>query len=77
VLSDIAAHREVAGDAAWFAAATDPDEFAASITGLLADADLRRALTLRGMTRARAFSWRETARRTLRVYERTASGTMR
>ena len=76
VASDIAAHREVAGVAACFAPVTDTDAFADAITSLLNERDRRTALAERGTARAGEFSWRETARRTLRVYERAAAGTV-
>ena len=57
-----AALREVAGDAAVFAA---PDELAAGIRTALAD---RERLVAAGLERARGFTWDETARLTLDVY---------
>jgi glycosyltransferase involved in cell wall biosynthesis len=54
--------REVAGDAAVFAA---PDELAAGIRRAL---DERDRLVAAGLERARRFTWEETARRTLAVY---------
>jgi glycosyltransferase involved in cell wall biosynthesis len=57
-----AALREVAGDAAVFAA---PEELAAGIRTALAD---RERLVAAGLERARSFTWDETARRTLEVY---------
>ena len=57
-----AALREVAGDAAVFAA---PDELAAGIRTALAD---RERLVAAGLERARGFTWDETARLTLEVY---------
>jgi glycosyltransferase involved in cell wall biosynthesis len=54
--------REVAGDAAVFA---EPADFAAAVTRAIADRD---RLAAAGLERARAFSWRETARRTAEVY---------
>jgi glycosyltransferase involved in cell wall biosynthesis len=66
--SDIAAHREVAGDAALLAAPDDPAELASRIIKVLDDGDLRATLEVAGRARAERFSWRETARRTLRVY---------
>jgi glycosyltransferase involved in cell wall biosynthesis len=54
--------REVAGDAAVFA---EPDDFAAAVSRAIADRDRLRTA---GIERARAFSWRETARRTAAVY---------
>ena len=47
---------EVAGDAALFAPATDPDGLAAQCRALLVDEDLRRRLAERGQARAGSFS---------------------
>jgi glycosyltransferase involved in cell wall biosynthesis len=57
-----AALREVAGDAAVFAA---PADLPAAIRRALADRD---RLSAAGLERARAFTWEETARRTAAVY---------
>jgi glycosyltransferase involved in cell wall biosynthesis len=54
--------REVAGDAAIFA---EVDDFAAAVSRAIAE---RGRLRTAGIERARAFSWRETARRTAEVY---------
>jgi glycosyltransferase involved in cell wall biosynthesis len=54
--------REVAGDAAVYA---EPSELAAAVRRALAERERLRAA---GLERARAFSWEETARRTLAVY---------
>ena len=74
VVSDIDAHREVAGATAFYGDPADPSSFAAGIVRLLEDADARIELARIGHERAREFSWQETARRTLRAYERAASG---
>jgi glycosyltransferase involved in cell wall biosynthesis len=62
VATDDAAVREVAGDAAVYAPAA---ELAGAVRAALADRD---RLVAAGLERARAFSWQETARRTLDVY---------
>jgi glycosyltransferase involved in cell wall biosynthesis len=54
--------REVAGGAVVFA---EPADFAAAVTRAIAE---RERLAAAGLERARAFSWRETARRTADVY---------
>ena len=61
VVSDDAALREVAGDAAVY---SDGD-LAEAVRTALADRD---RLVAAGLERAKAFSWEETARRTLDVY---------
>jgi glycosyltransferase involved in cell wall biosynthesis len=65
VASRVGAIPEVAGEAAVLVEPGDPSALAAGIERALAD---RERLVLAGLERARAFSWRETARRTLEVY---------
>lgn len=72
VASDIAAHREVAGDAALYSLPDDPEALAAQILRLLDDTGLRDSLAASSRDRAAAFGWGETARRTLRVYAAAA-----
>jgi alpha-1,3-rhamnosyl/mannosyltransferase len=67
VATDDAAVREVAGDAAVYA---PRDELGAAVGRALAD---REQLAAAGLERARAFSWAETARRTLDVYREVLS----
>lgn len=74
VASDIGAHREVAVDSAIYVDPTDVESIASSVSDLLGDSDAREHLAITGRCRAERFSWRETARRTLRVYESVASG---
>lgn len=68
VLSRITAFTEIAGDAALYFTAGDPDDLAGVLVALLADESRRATLTERGLTRARAFSWTKTAELTARVY---------
>ncbi len=70
VISDAAALLEVAGTAAVTFPATDATALASAMSGLLADAGLRRTLSLAGRERARQFTWTQTAAGTLAVYER-------
>ena len=60
---------EIAGDAALFAEALDEKDLARQMERGLTDKDLRLELADKGLKRARSFSWAETARRTLAVYE--------
>jgi glycosyltransferase involved in cell wall biosynthesis len=60
---------EVVGDAGLTVDPTDAEALAAALLRLLVDADLRAELSERGLRQARRFSWRETAARTLAVYE--------
>jgi alpha-1,3-rhamnosyl/mannosyltransferase len=61
LLSDLPVLREVAGDAALFAPASDPEAWAAALERLLADESLRRDLAARGSARVAAFDWRRAA----------------
>lgn len=53
---------------------TDADALAEAMLRLLSDAELRAELRRRGLARARCFSWRTTAERTLEVYRAAARG---
>jgi len=81
IVSNSSSLPEVVGDpsvgpdqaAALIVPPTDADALAEAMRRLLADADLRAELRARGLARARCFSWRATAARTLAVY-RAAAG---
>jgi glycosyltransferase involved in cell wall biosynthesis len=57
---------EVAGDAAVLVEPGDPEALAAGVELALGD---RERLVAAGLARSRGFTWAETARRTLAVYE--------
>jgi len=59
---------EVAGDAARMFDPERPDEIAAAIEELLADREVAESLRTAGLERARAFSWRASARGLLASY---------
>jgi glycosyltransferase involved in cell wall biosynthesis len=61
---------EVAGDAALYFDPADTDAIAGAVRRLLEDSELRSRLARAGPERARAFSWKRTARATLASYER-------
>lgn len=65
---------EVVGDAGLVVPPTDAEALGAALLRLLKDRELHAELRERGLRRARQFSWRETAERTLAVYEDVASG---
>jgi glycosyltransferase involved in cell wall biosynthesis len=71
--SDIAATREVAGDAALRFDPRDVDAMAAAIRTLLEDDGATAELRRRGRERARQFTWERTARATLDAYHRAAA----
>lgn len=70
VTTSAASLPEVAGDAALVVPPDDPEALAGALRRIVEDEDLRGRLIESGIARARRFTWRETARRTLEVYER-------
>ena len=60
---------EVVDDAALLVDPFDTEAIAAALKQLIEDSELRKELSLRGRKRATLFDWRETARRTLSIYE--------
>jgi glycosyltransferase involved in cell wall biosynthesis len=69
VASDIAVHHEVAGDAAIFAAPRDAGAFADAIEKVLTDDAVRAELVSRGHERVSYFSWDDSARRAVELYQ--------
>jgi len=61
--SDIAAHREVGGDAIRFVPPGDEEAMAGLLVELARDAETRRQLRAAGLRRSRAFAWTNTSRR--------------
>jgi alpha-1,3-rhamnosyl/mannosyltransferase len=70
VCSNVSSLPEVAGDAARLADPLDVDALATTISQALASEELRQAMLRRGMELAAKFSWEQTARETLAVYDR-------
>lgn len=68
---------EVVGDAGVAVDPFDVDAITLALEELVNDPILRDKLRVKGWTRARMFDWRETARRTLRVYEEVVQGSVR
>jgi len=74
LISSDPALREVAGlGNALIADPSCPEEMAGALHRLLSDGPLRAALRLRGIRRAREFSWERCARQTLEVYREAAA----
>lgn len=61
---------EVVGDAGLLVDPFDVAALAAAIEDLINNSVLRSELRVKGLARARMFDWKETARRTLEVYQR-------
>jgi glycosyltransferase involved in cell wall biosynthesis len=74
VASDTSSLPEVSGDAALGVNPRSVREIAAAIERLCTDTSLAEELAERGRFRAERFSWDETARLTLQVYERVVRG---
>jgi glycosyltransferase involved in cell wall biosynthesis len=70
ITSNTSSLPEVAGEAALQVDPASIREIAAAIETLLGDTALREKLASRGRARAERFSWDETARLTLQVYEK-------
>lgn len=64
---------EVVGDAALTFDPFNVAALAEAIEKLINDSDLRRELSVKGRSRAETFDWRETARRTLQIYEQVGN----
>jgi glycosyltransferase involved in cell wall biosynthesis len=60
---------EVVGDAGLLADPEDTGAFSESVLNVLRDPDLSQDLRIRGLERARTFSWEDTGRETMKVYE--------
>jgi glycosyltransferase involved in cell wall biosynthesis len=63
---------EVVGDAAVLVDPFDVDDIASALEELIRDSGLRSQLRAKGLEQAKLFDWRETARRTLAVYQQAA-----
>jgi glycosyltransferase involved in cell wall biosynthesis len=73
IVGDRTSLPEVVGDAGLLVNPFDESEIAAALARLIDDPNLRQNLRVKGMQRAAKFSWHETARRTLAVYEEVAA----
>jgi glycosyltransferase involved in cell wall biosynthesis len=71
--ANAAAMPEVAGDAAMFFDPHDSQDLCRILRMLLSSADLRQSLRERGLTRAKQFTWRETAAKHIPIYQRYLS----
>ncbi len=69
VVSNVAALPEVCGDAAYYVDPHDTHSIAAGIEKVLTDEGIRQDLVKRGLLRARDFTWENTARETLKVFD--------
>jgi glycosyltransferase involved in cell wall biosynthesis len=69
VVSNRGALPEVVGDAGLFIDPDDPESLITALERIIEDSDLRTNLAVRGLDRARQFTWAQTARDIRRAYE--------
>jgi len=69
ITSNTSSMPEVAGDAALIIDPFKPEEITAAMTRIIADTNLRKELTGRGINRAAGFSWRSMAEQVLDLYK--------
>jgi glycosyltransferase involved in cell wall biosynthesis len=72
IVSNSSSLPEVVGDAGILLDPFDADSWRESITTVLSDAFLQERLTAKGLQRARLFSWKTAARKTLDIFEKFA-----
>ena len=68
---------EVVGDAALMIDPLDVNAIAAAIQKVMMDSNFRSELRVKGLERAKVFDWKETARKTLAVYEKAFSSNLK
>lgn len=68
ITSNISSLPEVVGDAARLIDPENLEEIAFAMEEVLEDEELRKKMSLKGLERAKYFSWENTARETLRIY---------
>lgn len=73
VTSNTSSLPEVVGDAGLMVNPYDVDELAGAIHSLLRDENLRQKMIKRGLDRSKIFSWDDTAKETLKIYEKVLS----
>lgn len=74
VASDINVHREILKDACYYANPLREDDFAQKISQLLVNRKDQKVLIERGNKLAENYSWKKTAKETIKVYEETFKG---
>jgi glycosyltransferase involved in cell wall biosynthesis len=69
ITSNTSSMPEVAGDAAYLVNPESVDEIVTAINTLIHSQELRQRFSVKGLERAAKFSWENTARQTLAIYE--------
>lgn len=72
IVSNTSSLPEVVGDAGLLVEPTDVDGLAVAMWRILSDDALRQRLSQKGLKRARSFSWRKAAEKTLEIYRHLA-----
>jgi glycosyltransferase involved in cell wall biosynthesis len=72
IVGDRTSLPEVVGDAGLLVDPFDVGALAAAIEKVINDSDLRGALSVKGLERAKLFDWRQTAQQTLAIYQKAA-----
>jgi len=75
VCSDTSSLPEVTGDAGLFFNPYDVDQMASTVLQAMTDPELQAELRMRGLERARLFTWERVARQTIDVYRAAAQVT--
>jgi len=70
ITSDRSSMPEVAGDAALIVNPTDEDAMSKALERILTDEETRQTLSMRGLERVKLFSWENTAKKYLAVFDR-------
>ncbi|MEW6095876.1 MAG: glycosyltransferase family 1 protein [bacterium] len=73
VVSSTSSFPEIVGDAALMVNPYSIDEIAKAIYDVLSNPELQKTMSEKGIKRAKSFSWENTARKTLAVYEECIS----
>ena len=73
VVSDIAVHREIAGDAALFFNSASVDDFSEKLYNSIVNQNLRDNITNLGFQRAGLFSWEKSAKKMIEIYKSLSS----
>ncbi|MCM8761941.1 MAG: glycosyltransferase family 4 protein [Candidatus Omnitrophica bacterium] len=74
ITSNTSSLTEVAGDAGILINPYNVDEMAENMERLLSDEKLRERLKVKGLERAKQFTWERTAKETIKVYEEVYNG---
>ncbi|MBI4743351.1 MAG: glycosyltransferase family 4 protein [Actinobacteria bacterium] len=69
IVSNIPSLMEIVSDGALVIDPADPDDIAQAIFQILSDVNLSKSLSEKGIKQAAKFSWRNTAQKTLEVYQ--------